>query len=65
MNGRLEVFRSVEWQCWCVRMVDNPEMFDLFGTDILPLPFTLEATLEQVLEGVRARNPMAEVVARS
>ena len=65
MKGRLEVFRSVEGQCWCVRMVDNAEILELFGTDTLPLPFTPEATLEQVLESVQARNPEAEVVAQA
>jgi hypothetical protein len=63
MRARIEVFLSLEGGCWCSRHVDDPEILELFGTDTLPLPFTPEATLEDVLADVRARNPDADVVA--
>jgi hypothetical protein len=42
---------------------NNPEIFELFGTDTLPTPFTTETPLAVVLEKIKALNPDAHVFA--
>jgi hypothetical protein len=60
---RIEVFLPVGGNCWCARYVNDPDILELFETDTLPLPFTPEAKLEDVLRAVRKSDPRAEVIA--
>jgi hypothetical protein len=39
----------------------DPEVFDLFGTETLPTPFTLQADERTVLAELRRLNPEAVV----
>ena len=40
------------------------EIVRLFGTTILPTPFTASASLETVLRNVQAQNPSARIIVR-
>lgn len=50
-------------QGWMAR-TDDPEVIELFGADILPLPYTLEADPEMVLSEIQALNPAERVELR-
>ena len=43
---------------------DNPETFDLFGTNILPLPFLKNTPASSVLSVIKKLNPDAIVTLR-
>ena len=48
---------------WMVK--DNsPEVKELFGTDVLPLPFLAQTPAELVIFTLRERNPDAEITVR-
>lgn len=63
-GDRLQVLRDNEACCYMVRYVSGPkrhQVLDLFETDTLPLPWTAEASEEDVLADVRRRNPKSAV----
>ena len=46
-----------EDKCWVAEFIDDWEIFDLFGTFILPTPFTEKAPVELVIGELAAKNP--------
>ncbi len=40
---------------------DDPRVYELFGTDIIPTPYTADCQETHVLEAIRARNPEYDV----
>lgn len=46
---------------WYAEMVGDEQVYALFGTTMLPTPFTTEASVEMVLVEIEARNPGASV----
>lgn len=46
---------------WACRFVDDPEILELFGTDVIPTPYTRNAAPLMVKEAIQARNPHAYV----
>ena len=55
----MKLFRG--HNAWMVQ-TDDPEVRELFGTDTIPTPFTLQAEPERVLAEIQARNPGSAVV---
>lgn len=49
---------------WCARFTGSEAagIRILFGTDVLPLPFTAQAKAEAVCAAIQANHPDAEVV---
>jgi hypothetical protein len=41
---------------------DDPQIFALFGTDTLPLPFTTKVSISEVVEKLRKTNPTAKII---
>lgn len=48
-------------QNWFADFVDDDVVFDLFGTTMIPTPFCLPMSAQQVLREVQARNPLSIV----
>lgn len=46
---------------YSAEFVGDAEIFNLFGSTVLPLPFTAQAPLDVVVADVRKRNPGATV----
>lgn len=46
---------------YSAEFVGDAEIFNLFGTTILPLPFTAAAFLDVIVADVKRRNPGARV----
>lgn len=46
---------------YSAEFVGDSEIFNLFGSTVLPLPFTAQAALAVVVEDVKRRNPGARV----
>ena len=42
---------------------NNMDMFESFGTDMIPTPFTAQTPLDVVLEKIKALNPESHVFA--
>lgn len=48
---------------WTANFVDDVEVFDLFGTTILPTPYDTRVPVADVLADLRNLNPGRTVVA--
>lgn len=46
---------------YSAEFVGDTEIFNLFGTTVLPLPFTAQAFVDVVVADVKRRNPGARV----
>lgn len=43
--------------CWMADFGDDPEMMELFGTGLIPTPYTLHMPAEEVCTRLEALNP--------
>jgi hypothetical protein len=56
--SRVTIFRGPV--SWMVDLFDDPtgaETLELFGSTMLPLPYTLDASLDRVVLGLRRQHP--------
>lgn len=59
---KIIITRDVAAKCYTARRVNDAETMELFGTDTLPTPFTLNARIEMVLAEIVRLNPDCDVV---
>lgn len=55
MEKEIRVFKTA--QGWMADMIGDEKIVELFGTAILPLPFTAQAKASDVMADVLTRNP--------
>ena len=60
MNEIITLFRGTN--SWNARFHDDAKIIDLFGTDTLPTPYTLDAPLPKVYTEIQAQNPNATIL---
>jgi hypothetical protein len=64
MKGRLVIRRTAQgFSCDWTGTPESPQMFRLFGSTILPTPFTHLSTMSHVIRVIQGLNPMYDVVA--
>lgn len=63
MKKEIRVFKTSTG--WNVDMVGDKKIFQLFGSTVLPLPFTSESSSDTVVSDVKNRNPDAIVTLES
>ncbi len=60
MIKRIEIFRGEN--CWLARIAVEVSLEETLGTDILPTPFTLQASAHQVKARLQELNPNARII---
>jgi len=59
MKKSIEVYKNCDQ--W-VAKINNPEIVDLFGYDVLPTPFTDKVSADLVYKEIQAANPECDVI---